>query len=372
MNFAKLGSLLLVAAVVIGCSRSGRVSSSGNESVPASGQPVFTNAWSEYPSWSVLGVADLQKVIDGREGWLGPIEQKWDVDIVLKEADYDTCITLYGNNTVDSACLTILDSISPSASRQSVVVGPTSTSAGADACVVVGIDNIEQLKGKVTRGLDKSVSRYAFVRNIELKGLDPKDYPFSNMDPAAAAQALQTNQPEVQSVMIWQPFVGQTLKTRDGSKVLFDSSTIPNEIIDSIVVGADVLKKPGGENFACALLDAYYTVNKFLLDPKTHNETLVALGSKFSSLTAEEMGQIVALEPNQQGQRCQFYNTPDKGLALIGDNKFRSETIPKVLEFCKSYGIVEGAVPANQIGFNDGNALLNITDKYIRLVESKQ
>ena len=47
--------------------------------------PSFSLAWSEYPSWSVFGVAHAAKLIDGAAGKQGPIEQKWNVDIVLKE-----------------------------------------------------------------------------------------------------------------------------------------------------------------------------------------------------------------------------------------------------------------------------------------------
>src|SRR5436305_1048695 len=47
--------------------------------------PSFSLAWSEYPSWSVFGVAHAEKLIDGAPGKQGPIEKKWNVDIVLKE-----------------------------------------------------------------------------------------------------------------------------------------------------------------------------------------------------------------------------------------------------------------------------------------------
>ncbi len=64
------------------------------------GPPSFTLAWSEYPSWSVFGVAHEQNLIDGDEGELGPIEEKWGVDIVLREVDYDTCITMYSGSSL--------------------------------------------------------------------------------------------------------------------------------------------------------------------------------------------------------------------------------------------------------------------------------
>ena len=78
--------------------------SSENETVSKkeSGLPTFSLAWSEYPSWSIFGVAHVDGFINGKEGELGPIEEKWKVDIVLREADYDTCITMYGAGQVDA------------------------------------------------------------------------------------------------------------------------------------------------------------------------------------------------------------------------------------------------------------------------------
>jgi ABC-type nitrate/sulfonate/bicarbonate transport system substrate-binding protein len=353
----RIAMLMLLVAGLAGCSKT---------EVSNSDTPSFSLAWSEYPSWSVFGVADAEGLIDGDEGKLGPIEKKWNVDIVLKEADYDTCMTLYGSNTVDAACLTSLDTLAPSHSRASVAIAPTSTSVGADACIVVGeINKVEDLKGIPTYGLDKSVSRYAHERNLILKGLNPVEFPFKNMDPAAAAQAMQTNQEGIQSIMVWNPFVLQTLRTREGAKVLFSSDTIPEEIVDCVIVGADSLKKPGGENFACAVLDAFYAVNKLIADPATHDKTLVALGAKFSSLGLEDMETVVT--------QTRFYSTPDKALALFGDNKFQTVTTPAVVKFCEEQGIVDKKDSAEkQVGFNDESALLNFTDKYIKLVEAKQ
>lgn len=79
--------------------------------------PSFSLAWSEYPSWSVFGVAHMQKLIDGAAGKQGPIEKKWNVDIVLKEAEYDPCLTMYGAGQADAVCITDMDVLNPATSR---------------------------------------------------------------------------------------------------------------------------------------------------------------------------------------------------------------------------------------------------------------
>ena len=315
---------------------------------------VFSLAWSEYPSWSVFGVAETNGLIDGAEGALGEMEKKWNVDIVLKQRDYDPCLQEYGASTVDAVCITNMDSLAPAISRPSVAILPTSTSVGADACIAVGIDSIEALKGKETFGLERSVSQYCFERVLELNNQKPADFVFKNMDPGAASSAMQVNDSNVTSIMVWNPFVMQTLRNRKEAKVLFDSSAIPEEIIDMVVVSKDALAKKGGKNFAYAVIDTYYEINKLMGDSKTADDTLTKIGSKFSNLGLEDMKKIV--------EQTRFYKNADEALALLKGDKFQKETMPKVVEFCVSHGIVD---KAPSVGFSQTDAQFNIDLSYL-------
>lgn len=297
--------------------------------------PSFSLAWSEYPSWSVFGVAHGQKLIDGRAGRMGPIEKKWNVDIVLKEAEYDPCLSMYGSGQCDAVCITNMDALNPSLSRPSVMILPTSTSFGADALIVVNsIPDVKALKGKKVYGLEKSVSEYCFVRNLELLGEKEADYKFSNMDPGAAAVAMQQKQKDIEAIVVWNPFLLETLNKRNDVKVLFDSTKIPNEIIDSVVVAQASLDKPGGKDFACAIIETFYAVNKRLADPGTRNQTLIALGEKFSHLNLESMKKVV--------QQTKFYSTPEEGLSVLTGSELRG-IMKNVSEFCLSHQIVPSA-----------------------------
>ena len=297
--------------------------------------PSFSLAWSEYPSWSVFGVAHATKLIDGAAGKQGPIEQKWNVDIVLKEAEYDPCLTMYGASQCDAVCITTLDALNPSLSRPSVVILPTSTSYGADALIVPKtITTVKQLRGKKIHGLAKSVSEYCFNRNLELLGEKPADYKFTNMDPGAAAVAFQQKQKEIEAIIVWNPFVLETLNKRKDSHVLFDSTKIPNEIIDSVVMAQASLDKPGGKDFACAVIETYYAINKRLADPATRDDTLIAIGEKFSHLDLAAMKKVV--------QQTKFYGTPKEALDLLSGAEIKSLT-KKVTEFCVKQEITPSA-----------------------------
>ncbi|CAE7443637.1 ssuC_2, partial [Symbiodinium sp. CCMP2456] len=142
--------------------------------------------------------------------------------------------------------------------------------------------------------------------------------------------------------MVWNPFVLQTLRDRDGSKRMFDSKDIPEEIIDMVVVGKDALGKPGADKCVEAVLKAFYEVNKQLDAADTREATLKALGEKFSSLGAEDMEIVV--------QETKMYATPDAGVGLFEKEEFQGTTMPAVVEFCVTHDIVS---EKPTVGFGD-------------------
>lgn len=351
MKYAKMVIVALLLVTVMGCGSSKRKT----EKAP-DGMKTVSLAFSEYPSWSIFGVADLREIVDGRKGWIGPLEKKWGRDLVLILADYDTCITMYGSNAVDAVCITNMDTLAPALSRNSVAILPTSTSDGADACIVTGINTLDDLKGKTTYGLEKSVSQYAFERNLEIKGKSISDFPFAQMDPSAAAQAMQTNQKNVNSIMVWNPFVLQTLRTRDGATVLFDSTSIKEEIIDMVVMGKDAVD----EKSACLIIETFYKIQELLADPKETDSTHVALGAKFSNLGLDDMRIVL--------KQTVCYKTPDEALGLFNSPNFQNVIMPRVVNFCSNHNMLD-KIPT--ISFDDTNAQINFTTKYINKVKNQ-
>jgi len=353
------------AMFLAGCSRESGTTGGGTQAGPdTSGAapktaPVFSLAWSEYPSWSVFGVAHKYQLIDGAKGKLGPIEKKWKVDIELKEADYDTCIVMYGAGKCDAACLTNMDVLNPSLRRQSVGVLPTSTSFGADALIVPeDIKDIKQLRDKNIYGLKKTVSEYCFVRNLEILGEKEADYKFTNMDPGAAALAMQQKKEGYDAIVVWNPFVLETLNKRSDLHVLFDSTAIPGEIVDMVQVAQESLDRDGGKAFACAVIDAFYAVNRRLADAKTRDETLVAIGEKFANLPLKSMKKVV--------EQTQFYATPEDGLKLFTGPEFKAIN-DRVADFCLSHEIVPSAPRIGYGGKDEApDAQWRVDPTYIR------
>jgi NitT/TauT family transport system substrate-binding protein len=78
-------------------------------------------------------------------------------------------------------------------------------------------------------------------------------------DSDIAAAFLTDTSKEV--VVTWKPLVSQIVKAK-GVKILFNSSQIPGEILDLLVVRTEVLKRPdgSGQKFAKAITGAWYEV----------------------------------------------------------------------------------------------------------------
>lgn len=310
------------------------------------GTPTFSVAVSEYPSWSgtFLTAMDIG-LIDGDAGKLGPLEEKWGIDIVIKDTDYDSCISLFMKARVDAACLTNIDSLAPSVTRKAVAILPTSTSAGADACIaqstIMAVPDIKALK---VNGLASSVSEYAFDKCLEALGEKASDYSFENMDPVQVGAALQGGSIDVG--MTWNPVVMQTLKAKPELKRLFDSSLIKGHIVDMVVASRDSLATEGGKSFACALIDTYYTVCNLMENPDTKDQMLTAMGKRFARLGLEDMKVIV--------KETSFYSTPDKGLAEFGGTELPDIMKTQVVPWVVNKGLVEkGKEPT--ISFTSGD-----------------
>lgn len=330
----------------------------------AQADPVFSIAVSEYPSWSgtFLTACDIG-LIDGDEGKQGPLEKKWKVDLVVKDADYDSCITLFVNGNVDAACLTNIDSLAPSVTRKAVAILPTSTSAGADACIVQPkITSVKELKGVTVRGLSASVSEYAFDKGLEALGEDPSEYTFENLDPVQVGVVLQSG--NIDAGVTWNPVVLETLKAKPELRRLFDSSLIEGHIIDMVTASRESLDKEGGTAFACAVVDTYYTVCKLMENSEMRDKTLTSMGKRFAGLGLQEMRVIV--------KETSFYSTPEKGLALFKGTELPSVMSKDVLPWTIAKGLVDDDNQPKVAFGNDSAAHLCFDSQYIEKVQAGQ
>lgn len=323
--------------------------------------PTFTLAWNQYPSSAVYPVAQELGLISPEKDKLGTLEQKWGIKLNLKETGYDTLLTLYGAKQVDAVTIVNLDALATSSDRAGVAIIPVSTSRGGDAVVAVNaVQNMSDLKGQTVYGLEKSVSQYMFERNLELAGLNPKDFTYKNMDPEQVAQALQTHQKQINAGAIWNPYIMQTLNTNKDTHVLFGSDKIPDEIVDVIWAGRDSLQKPGGDKFGALIADIYYEVNRQLKDPATHDKVATLLGQKTNGLSREQMDSEILV-------KTVFYPTAESAINLVTNKDWQTKNA-NVTKWAIAHGVVTGQPT---VGYDDEKAQVNYSTKYAKMAAGK-
>jgi NitT/TauT family transport system substrate-binding protein len=294
---------------------------------------VRTLANSDYPSWQVFDVAHKLGLVDKDQGKLTDLERKYNVDFVLRRGDYTETISMYGSGAVDAVTITNTDILAPALTREAVAIFPTSTSQGADACLVTGIEKIEDLKGVPIYGAEKSVSEYAFRRLASKHGLESKDIVWRNMDPSAAATAMIQKQNGINAIMVWEPQVEEVLNQRKDAKDIFNSSEIPGEVIDMVVMGRDSYESPGGKEFATFLADVYYQTCRKI---NTDDKALTQLGEDFAHLDAEQMKVVRS--------KCKFFDTPEQGIAV-----FKAPTFPDAMKMISQFSKDRDIIAKNPI-----------------------
>ncbi len=225
----------------------------------------FKVAWSIYVGWMPWGYAADTGIV---KKWA----DKYGINIEVKQFnDYVESINQYTAGAFDAVTVTNMDALSiPSAGgvdTTAVIVGDFSN--GNDAVILKGKDKLADIKGQNVNLVEYSVSHYLLARGLEQAKLEEKDLKVVNTSDADMAAAYKT--PEVTAVVTWKPIVSTILELPDAKKV-FDSSAIPGEIIDLMVVNTEVLKD--NPKFGKALVGIWYDTMGALADGTKAKEAM--------------------------------------------------------------------------------------------------
>src|SRR5277367_5520546 len=228
---------------------------------PAAGSPAFTVGWSVYVGWNPYYYM-------AKSGILKKWAAKYDVDIRVQRFDYAPSLDAFVAKNIDACAMTNMEALDMPAAAgidtTSIITGDYSN--GNDALLVRRDLTIGQLSGKKVLMVEKTVSQYLFERAMTLNGLENqiKRVKLVNTSDSDIATAFISDTSQ-DAVVTWKPMVSQIAKTK-GVKMIFNSSQIPGEIVDLMVVRTDVLNRPdgSGKRFARALAGAWYETTKLM------------------------------------------------------------------------------------------------------------
>ena len=140
--------------------------------------------------------------------------------------------------TLDEALLLLQDGINVK------IVFVTDISNGADVIVArPAIKGIRDLKGKRVGVESLALGAYVLSRALSKAGLTPGDVTIVPLSVQEHEQAYTAG--KIDAVVTFEP--AKTKIIAQGGRCIFDSSEIPNEIIDVIVVRTDLLTSKSGQ-----------------------------------------------------------------------------------------------------------------------------
>ncbi len=327
-----------------------------------SGQSIasepFKVCWSIYVGWMPWGHAAEQGIVDK---WA----KKYGIEIeVVQINDYIESINQYTAGGFDACTMTNMDALTiPAAGgvdSTALVIGDFSN--GNDGVVLKGTDKLAAIKGQTVNLVELSVSHYLLARGLDTVGLKESDLKVVNTSDADMVAVYGTD--DVTAVATWNPLLSEITSMPD-SHLVFDSSQIPGEIIDLLVINTDTLK--ANPKLGKALTGAWYETMAMMSDEGPG-------GVAAREAMAQASGTDLAGYDAQLASTRMFYSAAEA--VALTESPEVVKTMQQVAEFSFAHGLLgEGAPNAGFIGIetpagtygNKDNIKLRFNPQYMRM-----
>lgn len=290
-------------------------------------RPSFDVCWSIYVGWMPWEYGDTSGIV---QAW----GDRYDIDInVVQINDYIESINQYTSGQFDGCTMTNMDALTiPAASfvdSTALIVGDFSD--GNDGVVLKGADQLANIAGQRVNLVELSVSHYLLARALESVGLTERDITVVNTSDADLVAAFTT--PNVTAVTTWNPLLGE-IRGMPSANVVFDSSQIPGEIIDLMVVKTDVLAEY--PELGMALTGAWYEIMS-----KMRGEDAQAVAVR--TQLAEASGTDLAGFDMQLASTRMFFDAAD-AVAFTNSPELLT-TMANVAAFSFEHGLLGSGAP---------------------------
>ena len=275
----------------------------------------FNICWSIYVGWMPWGhMADT--------GIMKKWADKYGISVnVVQINDYVESINQYTAGKFDGCSMTNMDALTiPAAGgvdSTALIIGDFSN--GNDGIVSKQSKTVAGLKGQKINQVEFSVSHYLLARALAINGMSERDITSVNTSDADIVAAFAA--PDVTTVVTWNPQLSE-VQAVPGATEVFNSSKIPGEIIDLMVVNSDVLK--ANPKLGQALVGAWYETIALMADPS-------AKGIAARNAMAKASGTDLAGFDAQLKSTRMFY-TPAEAVAFNA-----SPDLIKTMDYVRSF-----------------------------------
>jgi NitT/TauT family transport system substrate-binding protein len=317
-------------------------------------QESFSLCWSIYVGWMPWDYGDTSGIV---KKWA----DKYGIEIdVVQINDYIESINQYTAGQFDACAMTNMDALTiPAAGgvdSTALIVGDFSN--GNDAIILKDASTLADIEGQRVNLVELSASHYLLARGLESIGLSERDVTVVNTSDADMVAAYTTS--GVTAVTTWNPLVNEILNMPGAAKV-FDSSEIPGEIIDTLMVKTETLQE--FPELGKALTGAWYEIMAAM-------EASTDVRAQMGEASGTDLDGYEA----QLASTQMFYSAAD-AVAFVNSSELKT-TMEYVANFSFDHGLLgEGAsdsgfigieTPAGVIG-NSGNIQLRFDPSFMEM-----
>ena len=317
-------------------------------------QESFSLCWSIYVGWMPWDYGDTSGIV---KKWA----DKYGIEIdVVQINDYIESINQYTAGQFDACAMTNMDALTiPAAGgvdSTALIVGDFSN--GNDAIILKDASTLADIEGQRVNLVELSASHYLLARGLESIGLSERDVTVVNTSDADMVAAYTTS--GVTAVTTWNPLVNEILNMPGAAKV-FDSSEIPGEIIDTLMVKTETLQE--FPDLGKALTGAWYEIMAAM-------EASTDVRAQMGEASGTDLDGYEA----QLASTQMFYSAAD-AVAFVNSSDLKT-TMEYVANFSFDHGLLgEGAsdsgfigieTPAGVIG-NSGNIQLRFDPSFMEM-----
>jgi NitT/TauT family transport system substrate-binding protein len=349
----RVTSLLFAMMLVCGAGLPG--------SVPAWAAPKkeFNIAWSIYVGWMPWPYAAEAGIV---KKWA----DKYGITVAVTQInDYVESINQYTAGKFDGVTLTNMDALTiPAAGGVDTTVTVIgSFSNGNDGIVAKKGKTVRDLKGQKINMVELSVSHYLLARALDAAKMKESEVKIVNTSDADIVAAFKA--PDSTVVVTWNPQLME-VKSEPGATLIYDSSKIPGEIIDTLALNTETLKD--NPNLGKALVGAWYETMAIMSDA---GEKGKAARSAMAKLAGTDLAGYDA-----QLKTTRMFYTPKDAVAFVTSGAL-TKTMDLVRTFSfehnllgegvKSKDAVGIAFPSGQVLGNKGNVKLRFDAGYARM-----
>jgi NitT/TauT family transport system substrate-binding protein len=324
----------------------------------------FNIAWTIYVGWMPWPYAAETGIV---KKWA----DKYGIKInVTQINDYVESINQYTAGKFDGVTVTNMDTLTiPAAGgvdSSAVIIGDFSN--GNDGIVLKDGKGVADLKGRKVHIVELSVSHYLLARALSTVKLSEKDLTTVNTSDADIVAAFKS--PDSTAVVTWNPQLME-VKAEPKASLVFDSSKIPGEIGDLMVVNTATLKD--NPELGKALAGAWYETMALMKDEGDKGKAAREAMAKLSGTD------LAGFEAQLKTTRM-FYEAADAV-------KFTSSAeLPKTMElvrtFCfehnllgdnvKSKDAIGIAFPGGKVLGSENNVKMRFDTTYMKMAADKK